>query len=364
MQLDRHIQEAMGRITQWWEGKLTERAALSFSIPKGIEKKYPPSNELWPSLKEEPDLENFTNSVIEDLHSRIYFGEAIPAFPHLYGGRGTPMTIGGYLGAPLEFKGGTVWQEETIKDWDKFEFQFNPENKWWKLSKNLFQLACEKSQGEYLPCLPDFGDAMTILSLIRGGNNLLVDVIDVRDKVLAARDRIVELWPQFHQEMWKIYSAKFPRDCSWLIWAPGKTYALQCDFSVSISPQMFKDFAVPEIERLGNYLEYIVWHLDSPGEIKHLDILLDLPQIKAIQWVPGAGNPPAVEWIPMLRKIQEKGRSLIVYAYNEPEVQKLIKELDPRSLYIADGFTGNSEQEALSFIDRVSELSQSRLKEL
>ena len=67
---------------------------------------------------------------------------------------------------------------------------------------------------------------------------------------------------------------------------------------------MFLEFVVPELESLSEYLDYMVFHLDGPDEIKHLETLLDMPFIDAIQWVPGVGNPTASQWLDMLKKIQ------------------------------------------------------------
>ena len=42
------------------------------------------------------------------------------------------------------------------------------------------------------------------------------------------------------------------------------------------------------------------YHLDGPGAVVHLDALLEIPHMKAIQWVPGAGQPTAAGWIPLM----------------------------------------------------------------
>jgi hypothetical protein len=65
----------------------------------------------------------------------------------------------------------------------------------------------------------------------------------------------------------------------------------------------------------------------------HLDSLLGLPHLDGIQWVPGAGAKPTVEWIPLLRKIQDAGK--LVYAYCEAgDVRTLLQELRPEGLML------------------------------
>ena len=354
------LEKKRERISAWWKGELIDRACCSFAIPKPDKKKAMEErgsllNGYWSSEDEEPDLENLVERQIELINANIYFGEAMPTFPHDYGRRGTPMILAAYLGGRVELKENTVWVKPVVEDWRKFEIHFDPENIWYRRSYDFFKLAVEKcSTHNIIPWLPDFGDALTVLSLLRGSERLLFDLIDNREAVLEARNKFIQVWPEFHKRFYQLYSHKFPGDNSWLIWAPGKTYACQCDFSTMISPEMFKEFVVPEIEAIGKYLDYIVWHLDGPDEIRHLDILLDLPQIKVIQWVPGAGNPPAVKWLPMLKRIQEKGRNLMVYAGDEEEVKTLLEELSPKGLFISGGFTGKTEKEAEEFIKMIS----------
>jgi len=106
-----------------------------------------------------------------------------------------------------------------------------------------------------------------------------------------------------------------------------------------ISPKLFEKFVVYELEKLKNYLEYIAWHLDGPDEIKHLDILLALPYIKAIQVVPGAGKPPCSSplWLPVIEKILKKGKKVIVYASNKEEFEILIKNFPSGNIIIVCG---------------------------
>ena len=88
---------------------------------------------------------------------------------------------------------------------------------------------------------------------------------------------------------------------------------------------------------------------------------MDLPAIKTIQWQPGAGAPPAAspEWLPMLKRVQAKGRNLTVYTNNEEELKTILEELSPKGLLIVvRGFTGKTEKEALEFMNLISKLSR------
>jgi 5-methyltetrahydrofolate--homocysteine methyltransferase len=321
-------------IESWWHGE-NDRPLISF-IPLEDDKRRKLTaklNSLWPTTNSEPDYESLATTYRHTV-ADINCGDALPVVPHLFGERGTAMTMAHYLGGNVMFGDDTVWVKPVIKQWDDFEIKFDENNPWWKRSLNLLEKSCRALRKHCFVSLPDFGDAMTCLSLLRGTENLLFDLLDNKDAVLRARDEFIKAWPLYHKACWQIYSRYYPGDFSWLTWAPGKTYAVQCDFSTMISPEQFKEFVVPELEALSQYLDYMIWHLDGPEEIRHLDILLDMPFIKAIQWVPGAGHPSTGHWLELLAKIQSKGKSICCYTGSIEETQLLQKELSPKGLMI------------------------------
>jgi hypothetical protein len=89
-------------------------------------------------------------------------------------------------------------------------------------------------------------------------------------------------------------------------WIPtyskGKFAVIQCDFSIMVSLEMTKRFIVPALEYESSCLEHCIYHYDGPGALTHLDEILSIKGIDAIQWVPGAGQPRTIEWMDTLKK--------------------------------------------------------------
>ncbi len=351
------FEKAFERTEAWWNGAAIDRACVAFITGSGEPWPEEDANSFWPSADGEPDLEGLVDLQIRMAKSKRCWGEALPTMSHSWGGRGTPMTIAAYLGGDVKLGEGTVWVDPVVNDWRSFSVRFDPENVWWKRSRRYFELAAEAGGGRFIPVLPDYGDCLTCFSLLRGPERLLYDCIDDIEAVKDARDGFVRVWREYHGANWEVYRKQYPGDRCWLVWAPGRTYALQCDFSVMLNPQLFEELVVPEIEGIGRYLDYIVWHLDGPEEIKYLDFLLELPEIKAIQWVPGAGKPTASHWIPMLKRVQEKGRALHLSVKDEAEVEVLLRELSPEGLFLSGGFTGKTEEDARDLLAMVTRLS-------
>ena len=320
----------------WWHGEncrpLVTKRKPAEGVAKGVTDRYQ-MNRYWPNDGREPDYEGLV-AAWGELLANSECTDNLPSLPHAYGGRGTPMILAAYLGGEVRMAPRTVWIEPVVDDWDDFDIRFDADNQWWQRSIKLVETACEMMAEKYLVWMPDLGDAMTVFSLLRGTERLLYDIMDNKEAVLRARDRFLEVWPRYHKATWDIYQRHYPGDCSVLCWAPGKTYMVQCDFSTMISPAQFRELVVPELECLNGYLDYMVWHLDGPDEIKHLDILLELPYIRAIQWQQGAGVPTAGSWLELLRKIQAAGKSVACYTSSAEETDLVLRELSPRGLWI------------------------------
>ena len=64
------------------------------------------------------------------------------------------------------------------------------------------------------------------------------------------------------------------------------------------------------LEEESSYLDHAVYHYDGPDALVHLRDVLSIPGIRAIQWVPGSGNPPPIEWMDLLKQMQKAGKGL------------------------------------------------------
>jgi hypothetical protein len=77
-----------------------------------------------------------------------------------------------------------------------------------------------------------------------------------------------------------------------------------------------------------------VFHLDGPGVARHIDTILTLPNLQAIHWVQGYGNnEPLIQWLPLIKKIQGAGKSVIV-DLKMHELDEFIKKVDPTGIML------------------------------
>jgi len=333
------------RVEAWWHKEIIDRVPIKVVVP-------PRRSQLLE--KDSKDLESYwTNpeKVIPRLQSQIaatyWAGEAFPVmFPVSIG---MVAILANYLGAPIRFLNTyTTWSEPIIDNWEnRPEFKFNPQNKWWRLSSKLLKKAAEHAPGHYYVGIPDLNGPGEILSRLRGPERLAMDLIENPSYVKEALDEINYAWLRYWQACVGIIHQYIDGYVYWMgIWSELPSVDLQCDFSCMISSEMFKEFFLPFIEQQTEWISRTVYHLDGPGAIQHLNALLSLPRLTGIQWVPGAGAPPMREWVPLLRKIQKKGKLIYVGCQKE-EVEFLLKELSIEGLLLSTHCDNVKEAEEL-----------------
>ena len=335
--------KARERLLAWWEGELIDRAVIQVKAPRDGAG----GDSRWDDFflvrhHEEPEL------VIEEwekyCRGTFFGGEMIPNL-WINLGPGIPAA---YLGCRLRVSGDTVWFEPpgdlSLKD--ILALGLDENEKWWKTTRELTALAAESGKGKYITGLTDLNSVFDILCHLRGTQRLLYDLIDSPAEVKQACELINNLWLTCYNELADISMRYQQGSAFWMnIWCPGRGSDVQCDFSAMISPEMFEEFVLDHLTREIRNADQSVFHLDGPGQIPHLDILLEISELNGIQWVPGAGNPPtgSSEWFPMYRRIQEKGKLLVLQNMDKEDVEGVLYNLSSRGLLIETKCDSESE---------------------
>lgn len=318
--------EARERILAWWEGEIIDRVAIRVVAPKGPRRVVKPPADLearW------TDADFIVQNVDAGIEATFWGGEAVPyTFVNL-----GPTVMGAYLGCPLHHDERTGWQTPIVRDasdWEKIEF--DPENRWWTLTKQLTEALVEAGAGKFFVGHTDIGDPGDAMSYLRSPEELCIDLIEIPETLYAVRDRLLNLWYRLYDELREIIQRKMTGSSCWMgAWSPGKYYTLQSDFSCMISAQTYKGFILPEIVSQAKWLDHTIYHLDGPGAIQHLDMLLEIPELGGIQWVPGAGALPPKDWPDLLKRVQSAGKLLWLDAAKD-DIEPILEFLSPKGI--------------------------------
>lgn len=369
---------AQERLEAWWAGEIVDRVVIQVTAPseRSAEREGevvagtgsgPAALGVFPvraakdRVPSEAELEQHWLDVkgrVERFNCsarRTFFGgEAYPRLCTFFSSDSLAAYLGSRCRFPAQECPDSIWFLDVIEDWDHLPpLELDPANRWWQATLEMTRLAVEDGADKYQVGHTDIGGVGDVLAHLRGPQNLCLDLVDHPQEVKQAEARLRELWFQVYEEQLKILWPQMEGTDGWLgVWGPGKTYPIQCDFSAYLSPQMFEEFFLPHVQAQAEWLDNAVYHLDGPDAIRHLDLLLDVPQIKAIQWVPGAGAPPQTEWISLHRRIQGAGKRLVI-TVEEWEVEPLIRELSPEGLLLQTQC--DSEEEARQLLENVTE---------
>jgi 5-methyltetrahydrofolate--homocysteine methyltransferase len=212
---------------------------------------------------------------------------------------------------------------------------YNPDNVWWQRVQKLTRAAVEHWNGMLAVGHADLGGNLDILASFRTTEGLLFDVIDHPEEVNRLVARITELWLRYYDELDAIIRpACYGTTCWSPIWSTATTYMLQCDFAYMISPAMFERFVMPDLIACCAHLDHGFYHLDGKGQIAHLDLLLSIPRLRGIQWIPGDGQPPPHEWLPLLKRIRDAGKLCQVFVSPEG-ARTIVKNIGERGFLLS-----------------------------
>ena len=82
---------------------------------------------------------------------------------------------------------------------------------------------------------------------------------------------------------------------------------------------------MPDLVTCCEHLEHGFYHLDGKGEIPHLNHLLSIERLRGIQWIPGDGQPPPEDWLPLLQRIRAGGK--LCQVFTSPEgARKIVRD--------------------------------------
>lgn len=323
------FEQACERMNAWWHQEVLDRVCIQVTAPQPnrVEPLQPRDlQQRW------LDMDYVLAATETRIRGTYHAGEAFPMLMPNLG----PDAFAAYLGAELIFADTTTYVKPLITSWDEIpSLEFDVSAAWWQKMESMCLQALEYARGKFFVSLPDGHGGPDALAALRKPQNLCMDLVDHPDQVLAALERLDNANLAYHDRLFEIFHEYQDGGTGFVpAWGPGRTATSQCDFLALIGPQMGERFIRRSIACETEALDRSVFHLDGPDALVHLDMLLQIPGINAIQWVPGSGNPTAHHWLPYLKRIQQAGKGLWLTASGPQEVELLVRQLKPGGLMI------------------------------
>jgi len=321
--------EAAERLSKIWYGEKLDRPCIAVKAPQ--ENPVP-----GPAAPDNPE-DRWLNPdwVIANMKAIIgntwWGGESVPS----------NIVMGGWvvsLGGKPNLAQNTIWFDHFKVDFDQpSPFTYDPEDSWViKYKKVMDGVIDFAGNDDFLIGQPSILPANDLLSMHMGVDEFLVNLIEHPDwmkksleigarDILQAKTEIMEKVKQKHK-FWYGLAGWMP------FWAPEPFLASQSDVSCMLSPEMFQEFIVPELDIIGHKYDAFWYHLDGASAKQHLDTLLGLPYLKVLQYTPTANiEPPnGPENLDFFKKVQAAGKILHIQVPPQNIEPLLEGGLDPQ----------------------------------
>lgn len=288
--------------------------------------------------------------------SQTYFGgEAFPYFDAHIG----PGSLALMLGSRASYTDESVWYEACLDDLENAPpLRFDPDDLWFRRHVALLEYGMAISEGRFLVGMPDLIENMDTLASLRGAETLMFDLIEQPDVIKRMIREINQVYFEVFSALHQIIRDAWGGNAfsAFRIWGPGKTGKVQCDASAMFSPRMFAAFVVPALAEQCAWLDYSMYHLDGTQAVVHLDQLLEIEALDAIEWTPQAGieTGGSPRWYPLYRRILDAGKSVQAVGVLPDEVLPLLDATGGTGMFIiADAQT---EAQARSLTEAVERL--------
>ncbi len=324
---------ARGWLLDWWK---CEGPAFHITAPS--DEPWEPVPDPGPpkSLEQQWLDPEFRVAHAEFEMARTYHGGV--AFPYFDTQIG-PGSLGLFLGSGAKLAPDTVWYEPSgLEPGDGQCLTPDFEGDWWQAHEALIQLGLERANGRYLVGMPDLIEGMDTLAQLREPQALLMDMLENPDWV---HDRLLEIANIYDLVFRCIYGQIVD---SWggnafsafKIWGPGQTAKVQCDMSTMFSGAHFSEFVVPYLHMQCEKLDFAMFHLDGEQAMHHLDALLSIDSLHAIEWTPQPGVPSGGDlyWKDMYKYIISNGKSVQAIGVRHDEVLPLYEAVGTKGLFV------------------------------
>ncbi|MGI6705077.1 MAG: hypothetical protein ACOX6S_02035 [Clostridia bacterium] len=340
------------RYDAFWHGEIIDRPPVSIVLPKENPKPVPTKSyaseeERW------LDVDFRAEAMAISLSNYEYYADSLPiACPNL-----GPEIFSAWCGCGYKFGQDTTWSEPCIFDWEKDRDKavFDPNHPLFKTMIRFTEKLLEYGKGNFIVGLTDFHPGGDHLAALRDPQVLAIDMIEnldyVKDKLESSYKEYFHVYDIFYE---MLREAGMPITS----WTPlihdGRYYIPSNDFSCMISKEMFDEVFLPGLVEECRFYERSIYHLDGPNALRHLDSILEIKELDAVQWVCGAGNEGYARWVGVYQKIQNAGKSLQLSDITLDELPLVFETLRPEGVWFSYIRGIDSKETADAVLKRIS----------
>jgi hypothetical protein len=327
------IEEAIERIYAWYDFEMIDRAPIRFSSHNEQNERVSKDVNTHKSFKERWfDFEYQIDQHLTEVKNKKHLAETIPVFfPNL-----GPEVYSAFYGGEMEYRDVTSYYKTYIREWEEMKYlKLDTGNWYWQKLEALTDLAIEKCNGYSLVGYTDLHPGLDCAAAWRDPEQFCLDLLLNPEE---SKELLHKAEMDFHYifNYWdkKLKDSK-QLSVTWIgLPSFGKFHIPGADFSSMLSTEMYVEYGLPRLQNEVKGMDHVVSHCDGKGVAKHIDQILTVPEIRAIQWVQGVGDDePIMQWVPFIRELQSQGKGVMV-DLKPKELERFMQAVDPRGIFL------------------------------
>ncbi len=349
-------EQCMDRVEAWWDRGIIDRPPVNIGVRAGRRPR--PVRAHHASLRDRWLDVAYTIARAEAaVDAGVFLAETFPKYLPRLG----PEVCATAYGCEMEFSEGTTWSIPIAAGVrDVLAMHPDLESFYWSVARRMTEMSIERGRGKWITALTDMHTNGDLLAALRDPEALALDYADDLAGVVAACRHLTPHFGVFFDDLYGPIAAAGEPCCTW---GPAisrrSMYYVSCDFICMISPAMFAETILPAIQWEIDRLDRSIFHLDGPGALPHLDALLAIEKLNAVQWVYGAGAGRAGDWIDVYRRIQEAGKGIEVHAAGLDDARTIMAHLRPEGVWLSVG-GAYPREEAEAFLNETARWAEGK----
>lgn len=348
-------EETKDHFRAWWkhEGLVFGAWGPGLPIERAHEAVPEPAHPATDEAKQ-TDADYIARNTRFKMSHRAWPGDILPAaWPHV----GT-LPLATYLGATPKYATNNVWYEHCMGDLrDHPPLRFDPAHPQVRQLEQIVSETARLAAGNYFVGMPALLGGLDVLAELLGTAEMLMEMVE---DPAAVHARLREIQAAYEPAFDRLYDLiRLPNGgmCFgyFMLWGEGKTGLCQCDTAAMFSPAMFGEFVIPYLKQQCAFLDRSMFHIDGSQCLMHLDQLLAIEDLDAIEYTPDPKSPGGgdASWFPTYKRILDAGKSVWVANLRMHEVEPVFKALGGRGVYVSVNGLTEADGEALArVVDR------------
>ena len=211
------------------------------------------------------------------------------------------------MGCAIMASDTSMWANPCVADWNTWEWKdVGTENLWTAKLFEILEALIKHAAGRFPVAATMMRGPSDIYAAMRGAARFPLDFYDHPDSTREALRKCADVFIKLGKEQLALIPESnegfMDGDRGTRVWAPDKVLWLQEDAMALLSPEIYRDFILPEDRRIGTEFSCVALHLHNSA-LWALDDIVAVREIDAIELNLDGENSDAEETLTGWKKI-------------------------------------------------------------